>query len=171
MTVVNDITRNAFVDGLNEPFNLTVRGARPMSLEESKSAAEEQFQSVLRNQRYQGRSQAPSKPNSTQNNSQNPGFQRNQNRFSQARNSFQYKNFGENSRPNSSRNFSSPPHQSSPMEVDASSRSQSVQPVSNSYRTRNFQVANAENDCIPDSQQECEEEGVRSDENPLVLMT
>jgi hypothetical protein len=49
MTFVRDLTKSSFIDGLNEPLNLTVRSFRPTTLEEAKSAAEEQLQSIQRN--------------------------------------------------------------------------------------------------------------------------
>lgn len=52
MIFVREITKNAFIDGLRDPYNLTVRGFRPQSLEEAKSAADEQIQSVLRNKMF-----------------------------------------------------------------------------------------------------------------------
>lgn len=70
MTFVSEITKNAFVDGLNEPFNLTVRGIGPTSLEEAKSAAEEQFQFVERNRKFNsaGNNKTGSSPQNFQNN-------------------------------------------------------------------------------------------------------
>lgn len=152
MTFVGEITKNAFVDGLNEPFNLTVRGVRPTSLEEAKSAAVEQFQSVERNRKYN--SVGPAKAgNSTQN------FQKNkfQNRQAQQQQSssaqFQQQPSGSAQfqqppvqRNNFNRqNFSRQVQNQAPMEVDPSTRSrQSAQPMSISQRTRNYQIANTE---------------------------
>lgn len=57
MTFVSELMKNSFIDGLNEPYNLTVRGFRPLTLEEAKSAAEEQVQSAQRNRHFASRNQ------------------------------------------------------------------------------------------------------------------
>lgn len=49
MLFVRDMMTHAFMDGLNPPYNLTVRGMRPESLEVAKTFAEEQMQATQRN--------------------------------------------------------------------------------------------------------------------------
>lgn len=163
MTFVREITKNAFIDGLNEPYNLTVRGSRPQTLEDAKSAADEQFQSVLRSRHYEGRAQsskvagfaqnfsrAPSQPR-IPNNFQRPA-QQNQIFAPRFNNSNVNQNAG-NYRPNAQRSFSNV----SPMEVDPSMRSrQSVQPMSISQRSRNNQIANVEH--VEESQEDLQVE-------------
>lgn len=106
MTFVRDLTKSAFIDGLNEPFNLTVRSFRPETLEAAKSAAEEQIQSIQRSKSFnpisdgktvfaQAHQRAPKK-------SQN--YQQNQRGNHQFSNSGQRQNNPQNSNPNRNHN-------------------------------------------------------------------
>ena len=87
MTLIHDLTRNAFIDGLNQPFNLTVRGSRPQTIEEAKSAADEQMQSYYRGRPFSGNSNANSSKAAAffQNTSRGPN-QRNPRNFSRPSN-------------------------------------------------------------------------------------
>lgn len=168
MLFVREMTKNAFIDGLNHPYNLTVRSARPTSLEAAKAAAVEQLQSMQRNQFSPGdqpkqnvasklsfNKQGPSR----QTNSQKPQFQgnRTQNQNFQYRprvdNGFQsaFKqpfqgnsqnpNMNVQALPTTSQNFgynNQNQHLSTPMDVDQSMRSRFTQ------RSRGNQIANAE---------------------------
>lgn len=168
MLFVAEMTKNAFIDGLNKPYNLTVRSVRPTSLEAAKAAAVEQLQSMQRSQfipgeqpKQGGNTKAISnaKPGaSKQSNFQKPQYQGNK---SQNQN-FQYRpradnNFqpffkqpfqGNSQNPNlnvqalpgTSQSFGYNQNQnvSTPMEVDHSMRSRFTQ------RSRNNQIANAE---------------------------
>lgn len=49
MTFVREMTKNAFIDGLKPPYNLTVRSAHPATIEVAKAAALDQLQSMQRN--------------------------------------------------------------------------------------------------------------------------
>lgn len=89
MIFVREITKNAFIDGLRDPYNLTVRGFRPQSLEEAKSAADEQIQSVLRNKMFKASTSQASQPRVNRQNFQNSNNVR------------QYSNQSQNIRPNS----------------------------------------------------------------------
>lgn len=191
MIFVNEITKNAFIDGLNEPYNLTVRGFRPLSLEEAKSAAEEQIQSVQRNQSFSHHSQGQynqnnfnnSRGNSRMNNNQRQNLNQNRNdsnknyndknnfynrndgnyrqNFPQTSNFNQNQNAGESFRQNAPRNNFSRQNPT-PMEVDPSTRSrQSVPQMSTSQRTR-VQLTNAEQEEIS-----YEKENYQEDENVI----
>ena len=46
--ILNDFMRNAFIDGLSSPYNLTVRGQHVTTLEQAKAVAESQFQAEER---------------------------------------------------------------------------------------------------------------------------
>lgn len=173
MMFVRDLTKSAFIDGLNEPYNLTVRSFRPASLEEAKSAAEEQIQSLKRSshfttmndgkpfafsqgqqkltnqkkfqnrQRNQPNSNAPQRPFTSQNGNQT---NYNRNNFGNSRpNANNFQNYPQNNYPqnNFQRQFQN--SNATPMDVDTSMRSrQSAQPMSISERNRNHQVANVE---------------------------
>lgn len=76
MTFVYDITMNAFIDGLIDPYNLLVRGFRPRTFEEAKSAAEEQIQSALKNKHFNQNTSSKTQPAAFRN---NPRHNANQN--------------------------------------------------------------------------------------------
>ena len=172
MIFVNEITKNAFIDGLNNPYNLTVRSFRPNSLEEAKSAAEEQFQSMLRNKMFDQASN--SRNDSSRGNSRQTPTQNDLPRGNSRPNTFQSgtrPNFGQkfqaqtqpppqnqnfsqpraapnaffNQQFNQNRNFNNRQNsQVEPMDAETIRSRHSVQPMSISHRTRNNQVANIE---------------------------
>jgi Retrotransposon gag protein len=147
MVFVNEITKNAFIDGLNEPYNLTVRGFRPESLEAAKSAAEEQVQSVLRNRNPNFR-QNGNRGKFPQNSSRVQNQNAYANRFQQQQPSNLAQNFQNRSQPQSSNfanqgNFQNRPQaqpnqnfsqgffrRNTPMEVDSARTRQSAMPMS-----------------------------------------
>lgn len=171
MTFVSEITKNAFVDGLNDPFNLTVRGVRPASLEEAKSAAEEQFQSVERNKKFNsfntvksGQSAQNFQKSKFQNRSPFLGSQNQQQPSTSAPYQQQQTSPAQYQQPRPNPAFKNNPSQrnnfiprpnfprqeqfqsQSPIENDPPARSRQIsQPMSGiSYRSRNHQIANAE---------------------------
>lgn len=116
MTFVRDMTKNAFIDGLKYPYNLTVRSARPATIEAAKSAAIDQLQSMNRNRFFSQTvpSSSSSEKNPQQAQARNPQKYSNQGKFrprTEAANNlqqnfrqsanqslFQNKNFGEQNR-------------------------------------------------------------------------
>lgn len=150
MIFVSEITKNAFIDGLNEPYNLTVRGFRPNSLEEAKSAAEEQFQAMERNRKFNSSSRAGSSQQIPQKN-KFPNRSNNQQQNSNAVQQPSHANFAPRFNNNRAepRNFARPnqePRSPFPIvEPSARSRQPASQPMSGiSYQSRNYQVANVE---------------------------
>lgn len=152
MHFVEMLTRNAFIDGLNEPYSLYTRNYRPQTLEEAFRAAQEQMLADSRkkerfpsqkfsadHQAQKPRNQNQQKGNqSPQNQSRNSGgnfqnsrnFQQNSGENSQPRNFQNSKNFqqsaGENyQRQANSRNFNGNFQQSS----SRAAQNQNVTPI------------------------------------------
>lgn len=181
MHFVEMLTRNAFIDGLNEPYSLYTRNYRPQSLEEAYRAAQEQMLAVSRkkerfpsnisrensqkprgNQNFSRGNQAQASQSFPRNSGRNPeNASRNFNRNSQLPENAS-RNFNANFQPSSSRALQN----STPMEVDTSVRSRQSfsQPMSVSQRTRNNQIASAEQEDFVDEDETSNENVANSDE-------
>lgn len=170
MHFVRMLTRNSFIDGLNEPYSSYTRNYRPNTLSEAYKAALAQQQAEARKKDRFPSSQTQDRPSSQNRyqrgeNSQNR-FQRGENSQNQTRqqNPPQRSNYvprDNAARENATRDFQNAPRgqqnvsrfqrqnvgvNPTPMEVDASTRSrQSATPMSISGRlARNNQIANVE---------------------------
>lgn len=175
--ILGDFMRNAFIDGLGSPYNITVRSQNVTTLEQAKAAAETQFQAEERSKIIFGAPQnfLPKKQKPRQISPQNfqqmntnrrayqtaqPSNQANQNYFPRTNGNLRG-NFNRNNselpRNNSElpRQFDQRNAQSQPMDVDPSAKTrQTAQPMSMSLR-QNHQMFSIEQN--PENLEETEE--------------